>query len=129
MFQAFNTTARQHIRLRTIGYDYTQARGISFDSGQFSVAFAADCNVLTAMAPGINLVSMKQTDQQADELFREQCRRQMERPLALRIKYGFNRVHKPVLDDAPWRSFDSMAEYRAWCEANLPEYLGFKRAA
>jgi hypothetical protein len=33
---------------------------------------------------------MKQTDQQADEAFRDQC--------------------------------------RAWCEANLPEYLGFKRA-
>ena len=69
---------------------------------------------------------MKQTDQQAEELFREQCRRQLARPLALRIKYGFNCVHKPVLDDAPWRAFGSMAEYRAWCEANLPEYLGFK---
>ena len=56
---------------------------------------------------------MKQTDQQADEAFRDQCRRQMERPLAARIKYGFNRVKKPVLDDAPWRSFNSMAEYRA----------------
>jgi hypothetical protein len=72
---------------------------------------------------------MKQTDLQADEAFREQCRRQMARPLAARIKYGFNRVHKPVLDDAPWRAFATMAEYRAWCEANLPEYLGFKRAA
>jgi len=71
---------------------------------------------------------MKHTDQQTDEAFRELCRRQMDRPLALRIKYGFNRVHKPVLDDAPWRSFDSMAEYRAWCEANLPGYLGFKKA-
>jgi len=65
---------------------------------------------------------MKQTDQQADELFREQCRRQMDRPLRDRIKYGFNRVHKPVLDDAPWRAFDSMAAYRDWCEENLPEY-------
>jgi hypothetical protein len=37
----------------------------------------------------------------------------MERPMALRLKYGFNRVHKPVLDDAPWHSFDSMAAYRA----------------
>ena len=72
---------------------------------------------------------MKQTDRQTDEAFRAQCRRQMERPLALRIKYGFNRVHKPVLDDAPWRVFVSMADYRAWCEKNLPEYLGFKRAA
>ena len=71
---------------------------------------------------------MKQTDQQADELFREQCRRQLARPLSARIKYGFNRVHKPVLDDAPWRSFNSMAEYRAWCANNLPEYLGFKPA-
>ncbi len=52
----------------------------------------------------------------------------MDRPLALRIKYGFCRTYKPVLDDTPWRSFTSMAEYRAWCEANLPEYLGYKRA-
>jgi hypothetical protein len=72
---------------------------------------------------------MKQTDQQAEDAFREQCRRQMGRPLALRIKYGFYRTHKPVLDDAPWRSFNSTAEYREWCRANLPEYLGYKPAA
>jgi hypothetical protein len=53
----------------------------------------------------------------------------MERPLALRIRYGFYRLHKPVLDDAPWRSFNSLAEYRAWCEASLPEYLGYRRTA
>ena len=46
----------------------------------------------------------------------------------MHIKYGFCRVHKPVLDDAPWRSFGSMAEYRAWCETYLPDYLGYKRA-
>ena len=74
------------------------------------------------------LHGMKQTDEQTMEQFREQCRRQMDRPLALRIKYGFSRVYRPVLDDAPWRSFRTMAEYRAWCEANLPEYLGFQRA-
>jgi len=71
---------------------------------------------------------MKQTDEQAMEEFRQQCRRQMDRPLALRIKYGFCRVHKPVLDDAPWRAFDTMAAYRAWCESSLPAYLGYKRA-
>ena len=65
---------------------------------------------------------MKQTDQQAEEAFREQCRRQTDRPLTLRIKYGFNRVRKPVLDDAPQRSFNSMADHRAWCASNLPEY-------
>jgi hypothetical protein len=58
--------------------------------------------------------------------FREQCRRQMQRPIEQRIKYGFFRMYKPVLDDAPWRTFESMAEYRAWCDANLPTYLGFK---
>jgi hypothetical protein len=60
--------------------------------------------------------------------FREQCRRQMARPLEQRIKYGFCRMHKPVLDDAAWRAFDTMAEYRAWCAAQLPDYLGFKPA-
>jgi hypothetical protein len=59
--------------------------------------------------------------------FRDQCRRQMKRPMALRLKYGFCRIYKPVLDDAPWRAFDTMEEYRTWCEKNLPEYLGFKR--
>ncbi len=69
---------------------------------------------------------MRQTDEQAEEAFREQCRRQMDRPLADRLKYGFWRTYKPVLDDAPWRSFDSTAAYREWCDANLPEYLGYK---
>jgi hypothetical protein len=73
-------------------------------------------------------IVMKKTDQRADQAFREQCRRHVERPLKLRIKYGFCRMHKPVLDDAPWRSFDSMADYRAWCEANLPDYVGYQRA-
>jgi hypothetical protein len=32
------------------------------------------------------------------------------------------------LDDAPFRAFDTTAEYRAWCEANLPSWLGYGRA-
>jgi len=72
---------------------------------------------------------MKLTDEQTLEQFREQCRRQMDRPLTLRLKYGFCRTYKPVLDDAPWRAFNTMAEYRAWCEGNLPAYLGFQRAS
>jgi hypothetical protein len=62
------------------------------------------------------------------EEFRDQCRRQMQRPLESRMRYGFCRVYRPVLDDAPWRVFDTMAEYREWCAANLPDYLGFKPA-
>ena len=46
-----------------------------------------------------------------------------------RMLYGFVRTYKPVLDDAPYRVFDSMAEYRAWCEANLPKYLGYYRVS
>ena len=58
--------------------------------------------------------------------FREQCRRQLRRSLENRIKYGFCLVYKPVLDDASYRTFASTAEYRAWCDANLPAYLGYK---
>lgn len=38
------------------------------------------------------------------------------RPLELRMRYAFIHTYKPVLDDAPYRSFDTMAEYRQWCE-------------
>ena len=50
------------------------------------------------------------------------------RPLRTRMRYAFVRTYKPVLDDATYRSFDSLAEYRAWCEANLPSWLGYGRA-
>jgi hypothetical protein len=72
---------------------------------------------------------MDPTQDHSDLQFREQCRRQMDRPLEARIRYGFCRTHKPVLDDAAWRVFDSMTEYRAWCATHLPEYLGFRPAA
>ncbi len=69
------------------------------------------------------------SDEKISDPFSEQCRRQMDRPLVLRLKYGFCRTYKPVLDDAPWRAFETMAEYRAWCAQNLPDYLGFKPAS
>ena len=47
------------------------------------------------------------------------------RPLRQRFRYAFIRTYKPVLDDAPCRAFDTMAEYRAWCDANLPPWLGY----
>jgi hypothetical protein len=49
------------------------------------------------------------------------------RPLAQRLKYAFIKTYKPVLDDAKYRSFDSMEEYRRWCEENLPGWLGYGR--
>lgn len=49
------------------------------------------------------------------------------RPIEQHIKNSFIKTYRPVLDDADYRSFETMAEYRAWCEANLPEWLGFGR--
>lgn len=60
------------------------------------------------------------------EEFREQCRRQLERSLDKRFKYGFFRNYKPVLDDSPSRSFATMREYREWADKHLPRYLGYK---
>ena len=47
------------------------------------------------------------------------------RTLELRLKYAFFGTYKPVLDDAPFRSFESMEEYREWCNANVPGWLGY----
>ena len=47
------------------------------------------------------------------------------RPLAVRLRYAFVRTHKPVLDDAPYRSFERMADYRRWCDTQLPSWLGY----
>ena len=49
------------------------------------------------------------------------------RPLSVRLRYAFIHTYKPVLDDAKYRSFDTMEEYREWCEANLPDWLGYGR--
>lgn len=31
------------------------------------------------------------------------------------------------MDDADYRSFDTMDEYRQWCKDNLPGWLGYSR--
>ena len=49
------------------------------------------------------------------------------RPLAQRFRYAFVRTHKPVLDEARYRSFESLEAYRSWCEKNLPDWLGYGR--
>ena len=47
------------------------------------------------------------------------------RPLEQRMRYAFIKTYKPVMDDEPYRSFETMEEYRRWCEANLPDWLGY----
>lgn len=49
------------------------------------------------------------------------------RSLKTRFRYAFVKTYKPVMDDAPYRSFESMEAYRQWCEENLPDWLGYGR--
>lgn len=49
------------------------------------------------------------------------------RPLPTRLRYAFIHTYKPVLDDEPFRAFDTTADYRRWCEENLPDWLGYGR--
>ena len=50
------------------------------------------------------------------------------RPLRERLRYAFIHTYKPVMDDVPFRAFDTMADYRNWCEKNLPSWLGYGRS-
>ena len=49
------------------------------------------------------------------------------RPLALRMRYAFIHTDKPGLDEPAFRAFETMADYRAWCEQTLPWWLGYGR--
>ena len=71
-------------------------------------------------APGPSAAQIRQWREEFDAAAR--------RPLEQRLNYAFIKTYKPVLDDAPYRSFESMAEYRRWCEDNLPSWLGYGRA-
>src|SRR2546422_11088573 len=57
--------------------------------------------------------------------FKEECKRTIRMSVDDRIRFGFTYEYKPILDDAPWRSFDSTEEYRRWCDENLPKHLGY----
>jgi len=39
----------------------------------------------------------------------------------------FGRLAPPVMDDQRFRAFDTLEDYRRWCEANLPRFLGYYR--
>jgi hypothetical protein len=65
----------------------------------------------------------------AEELrqWREEFDAAAKRTLRTRFRYAFIHTYKPVLDDAGYRSFDTMEDYRAWCERELPSWLGYGR--
>jgi hypothetical protein len=62
-----------------------------------------------------------------ERIWQEEFAAAARRPLATRFRYAFIHTYKPVLDDERYRSFDSMAAYRDWCERNLPIWLGYGR--
>ena len=62
-----------------------------------------------------------------DPSWEEEFEAAARRPLETRFRYSFIRTYKPVMDDATYRSFDSMQAYRDWCEKNLPPWLGYGR--
>jgi hypothetical protein len=47
------------------------------------------------------------------------------RPLRQRLDYAFLRTPQPVIDDEPYRTFDTLEDYRRWCREALPAYLGY----
>jgi hypothetical protein len=54
------------------------------------------------------------------QVWQEEFESAAKRSLETRLKYAFIKTYKPVLDDTSYRSFASTAEYREWCEKNLP---------
>ena len=45
-----------------------------------------------------------------------------------RIRRGFIKTYRPVMDDVPYRIFPRMRDYHKWCESELPRWLGYGRA-
>lgn len=52
----------------------------------------------------------------------------LKRPVAERLRRGCIHTFKPGLDEGPGiRMWNTMEEYRHWCEKNLPRWLGYHR--
>lgn len=49
----------------------------------------------------------------------------LSRTIEERIDLGFISMKMPIVDNAPYRIFSTMAEYRDWGNKNLPKWLGY----
>ena len=49
----------------------------------------------------------------------------LSRTVEERISLGFVPIKLPVIDDMPYRVFETMKEYCRWAEKTLPMYLGY----
>ena len=74
---------------------------------------------------------MPQSEDEWD-LWRQQCRRQLQRSIEDRMRFGWFRVRTLPgvhIPREPYRSFETMKEYRDWCEQAYPAFYGYARAA
>jgi hypothetical protein len=60
--------------------------------------------------------------------FKHECELTIGMSVEDRIRHGFTYENEPSPDNARWRSFDSMKEYRRWCDENLAKELGYGRS-
>jgi len=88
-----------------------------------SFTFGRETPILTDMSRNPDTAENESIDADLLADFEAAARR----PLRQRMRYAFIHTHKPVLDDAPFRAFDTTADYRRWCEQNLPDWLGYGR--
>lgn len=49
----------------------------------------------------------------------------LSRTIEERIEFGLVPLKLPVMDDASYRIFETMEEYRKWAERAMPPYLGY----
>lgn len=49
----------------------------------------------------------------------------LKRSVLERVRRGFIKTYRPVMDNAPYRIFSRMQDYKSWCEKKLPEWLGY----
>lgn len=62
------------------------------------------------------------------EILRKEFELSLQRRIAERIRRGFIKTYKPVMDDSPYRVFPRMKDYHRWCEEKLPRWLGYGKA-
>lgn len=83
--------------------------------------------LLSGTSQGYRLPSEMSVEKQKTEEWLAEFEAASQRPLKQRWRYAFIKTYKPVMDDAEFRAFDTMEDYRRWCEQNLPRWLGYAR--
>ena len=53
----------------------------------------------------------------------------LKRKVVERIRRGFIKTYKPVMDDASYRIFQNLRDYNHWCDKELPKWLGYGKTA